>query len=58
MVKLYEGELPEPACDEDEEHDSGHDNANDAQEPGDRNFRAWWLEVRGQGSLERRKQNC
>ena len=57
VTKLDEGELPEPACDEDEEYDSGHDNADDTHEGGDRHFCAWWLEVWGQGTLERRKQN-
>ena len=45
VTKLDEGELPEPACDEDEEYDSGHDNADDTHEGCDRHFCAWWLEV-------------
>ena len=55
VAKLYEGEFPEQACDEDDEYDSGHDNADNTHEGGDRHFCAGWLEVRGQGSLKWRK---
>ena len=57
VAKLCEGELPEPTCDEDDEYDSGHDNADDTQEGGHRHFCVGWIEVRRQGSLERRKPN-
>ena len=57
VAKLYEGEIPEPACDQDDKYDSGHDNADDTHDGGDRHFCAGWLEVRRQGSLERRKGN-
>ena len=57
VAPLYEGELAEPAGDEDEEYDSGHDSAEDTQEAGDRHFCAGWLEVRRQGSLGKEHRN-
>jgi hypothetical protein len=47
VPKLYEGELPEPAGDEDEEYDSGHDNADDTHDGGDRHFCAGGLKCEG-----------